>query len=391
MDDGPVRKDFLVFGSPLIGEEEIQEVVDTLRSGWIGTGPKTQRFEAAFAQYIGCQHAIALNSCTAGLELALVAAGIGEGDEVITTPMTFAATANVIVHQRAVPVLADVEPDTFNIDPARLGERITPRTRAIIPVHFAGHPCDMGPIAALARQHGLTVIEDAAHATESWYRGRKVGTLSDMTAFSFYVTKNLTTGEGGMITTDCDDYAERLRVLRLHGLSRDAWKRYSASGFVPYDVTEAGYKFNMTDMQAALGIHQLARLESLLPIRERHARRYDEAFAGRPELITPVVRDDVRHARHLYCVLLRLERLGVDRLEFLKALERENIGCAIHFVALHLHPFYRERYGFRCGDFPNAEFVSDRVLSLPLSAKLTDADVEDVIRAVTKVVHRYAR
>lgn len=390
-DGGPARKDFLVFGSPFIGEEEIQEVVETLRSGWIGTGPKTQRFEAEFAKYIGCKHAISLNSCTAGLELALVVAGVGEGDEVITTPMTFAATVNVIVHRRARPVLVDIEPDTFNMDPAKIKERITPRTKALIPVHFAGHPCDMDPIESLTRAYGLTIIEDAAHATEAWYQRRKVGNSAHMTAFSFYVTKNLTTGEGGMVTTNRDDYAERLRVLRLHGLSRDAWKRYSASGFVPYDVTEAGYKFNMTDVQAAMGIHQLARLEANLTIRQRHVQRYNEAFAEFSELITPKERGQIRHACHLYCILLRLERLTIDRLAFINALRQENIGCGINFVAIHLHSFYRERFGFARGDYPVAEFVSDRTVSLPLSAKMTETDVEDVIRAVAKVIRKYAR
>jgi dTDP-4-amino-4,6-dideoxygalactose transaminase len=382
----PVRKEFLIFGSPLIGEEEIQEVVDTLRSGWLGTGPKTLRFENDFAEYIGCKHAITLNSCTAGLHLALVVAGVGEGDEVIITPITFASTANVIVHQRAKPVFVDIDPDTQNIDPTKIEEKITQRTRAIIPVHLAGRPCNMDAIMKIAGGYDLIVIEDAAHAIEAWYKDSKIGNIGDMTAFSFYVTKNVATGEGGMLTTNNDEWAEKLRILRLHGISKDAWKRYSAGGFVPYETIYPGYKYNMMDIQAALGIHQLARVEENLKIRERHFARYNEAFANVPQIITPGEEATIRHARHLYPILLKLEQLSTDRDSFIQALQAENIGTGIHFTALHLHRFYRETFGYKRGDFPNAEYVSDRTVSLPSSAKLTAQDVEDVIRAVRKVV-----
>ncbi len=387
----PVREEFLIFGSPLIGEEEIEEVVDTLQSGWLGTGPKTLRFENDFTRYIGCKHAIALNSCTAGLHLALLVAGVGEGDEVITTPITFASTANVVVHLGAKPVFVDAKLDTQNIDPAKIEDKITAHTKAIVPVHLAGRPCDMDTIMEIARRHNLVVVEDAAHAIEAWYKDKKIGSIGDITAFSFYVTKNVVTGEGGMLTTNNDQWAEKLRILRLHGISKDAWKRYSATGFMPYETIYPGYKYNMMDIQAALGIHQLARVEQNLKIRERHFARYSQAFASMPEIITPREDASIRHARHLYTILLRLERLSTDRNGFIQALQAENIGVGIHFTALHLHKFYRETFGYKRGDFPKAEYISDRTVSLPLSAKLADQDVEDVISAVKKVANYFSR
>lgn len=384
----PVRDEFLVFGSPLIGEPEIQEVVDTLQSGWLGTGPKTHRFEEAFKQYIGCRHAIALNSCTAGLHLALDVIGVQPGDEVITTPMTFAATASVIVHRGAKPVFVDVELDTMNIDPNRIEDAITTRTRAIIPVHMAGRPCDLDAIMDIAQRHNLVVIEDAAHAAEAWYEGRKIGNIGHITAFSFYVTKNICTGEGGMVTTQNDDWAHEMRIRSLHGISKDAWKRYSAEGFQPYETLYPGYKYNMMDIQAALGIHQLARVEENLKVRERHWRAYNEAFAEIPEITTPL--EDLsagnRHARHLYTIRLNTDQLGITRNQFIEAVKTENIGTGIHFTALHLHKYYRETFGFRLGDFPNAECIGERVVSLPLSPKLTDRDIADVVEAVSKVI-----
>ena len=387
----PVRETFLVFGAPQILEDEIREVVDTLRSGWIGTGPKVRRFERMFAEYIGAKHAVALSSCTAGLELALEVLGIGPGDEVITTPLTFSATANVIVHRGARPVFADIELPSMNIDPNEIERRITPKTKAIIPVHFAGRPCRMDDIMDIARRHGLFVIEDAAHAIEAWYRGRKIGTIGDMTCFSFYATKNLTTAEGGMVTTENDEWAEEIRIKSLHGISKDAWRRYTEAGFQPYDTLYAGYKFNMTDIQASLGIHQLRRIEENLKIRERIWRRYNEAFADIPEIITPAEEEGIRHARHLYTILLDIDRLRIDRNRFIELLKAENIGAGIHYIALHLHSFYRKTFGYKRGDFPNAEYVSDRTVSLPLSPKMTDQDVEDVIRAVRKVVENVRR
>ncbi len=387
MQDKGRRSEFLIFGSPAIGEEEIAEVVATLRSGWLGTGPRVQRFEADFRAYVGCAHAVALNSCTAGLHLALEVLGIGAGDEVITSPLTFSATANVIVHVGATPVFADVDPRTMNLDPVAAAQAVTPRTKAILPVHLAGRPCEMDSLLELARRHGLAVIEDAAHAVEARYRGRGIGTLGDMTAFSFYVTKNLVTGEGGMLTTGNAAWAEEVRIRALHGINKDAWKRYSAEGFQPYDTLFPGYKYNMMDIQAALGIHQLARLEANLAVRERYWRRYDESFANHPLLTTPVPVDPRdRHARHLYTVLLDTERAGMSRNEFIVRLKAENIGTGIHFSPLHLHSYYAKTYGFTRGQFPAAEWIGHRTVSLPLSAKLTDEDVEDVIAAVLRVL-----
>jgi dTDP-4-amino-4,6-dideoxygalactose transaminase len=389
----PVREAFLVFGRPLIGEEEIAEMVDTLRSGWIGFGPKCLRFEEDFARYVHAEHAVSVNSATAALHLALLAAGVGPGDEVITTPLTFVATANVITHVGAIPVFVDVAPGTQNIDPALVERAVTRRTRAVMPVHMTGWPCDMDAIGQIAARHGLTVIEDAAHAAETWYRGRKVGSISRFTAFSFYATKNLTTGEGGMLTTDDGTVIDRLRVLRLHGLDKDAWKRYSPGGFMPYQTLEPGYKYNMTDMQASLGLHQLARLERSLEVRKRIWAMYDRAFAEVPGIVVrkPIAEEGSRHARHLYTLELDLEDLECDRGRFMSALSAENIGSGVHFVPVHLHQHYRDTYGTRRGDCPHAERIGDRTLSLPLSAAMSDADAQDVITAVTKVAQRYAR
>jgi dTDP-4-amino-4,6-dideoxygalactose transaminase len=390
-DDSPVRDTFLPPLAPCLGNEEYEEVLDTLRSGWLTMGPKTRRFEEAFAQYAGAKQTIAVSSCTAGLHLALVAGGIGPGDEVITTPLTFCSTANVIVHQGATPVLTDVRPDTMNVDPGEIERRITPRTRALLPVHLAGQPCEMDEIQALAKEHGLFLIEDAAHATGAEYRGRKIGTLGDVTVFSFYATKNLTTGEGGMICTEDEDLAEKMRILRLHGISQDAWKRYSDKGSWYYEVLLPGYKYNMTDIQAALGLHQLAKQGEFQRVRERYAQRYTEAFRDIPEVTPLQIKDHVRHSWHLYVIQLDLEVLTIDRGQFIEALRRENVGASVHFIPLHLHPYYRERYGFQRGDFPVAERAYERIVSLPLYPRMSERDVEDVIEAVTKVVSQNRR
>jgi dTDP-4-amino-4,6-dideoxygalactose transaminase len=389
-----VDSDFIVFGSPRIEEEEIAEVVDSLRSGWLSTGPKVGRFEEMFRQYVGARHAIALNSCTAGLHLLLLAAGVGAGDEVITTPVTFAATANVMVHVGARPVFVDVDADTMNLDPLEVKRALEvrgDRVKAIMVVHLAGRPCSMQPIWELARDRKLLLLEDAAHATEAWYKGRKVGRLGDGAAFSFYVTKNLVTGEGGMVTTDRDDWAERIRILSLHGMSKGAWRRYSATGFAHYEILYPGYKYNMMDLQAALGIHQLARLGPFLKRREEIWRAYDEAFADLPVKLPPPPEDDTVHARHLYTPLLALERLAVDRDAIIEALRQEGVGSGVHFQSLHLQPFYRKAFGYKTGDFPWAEEISRRTLSLPLSAKLTDGQVERIISTFRKVLLQYAK
>jgi dTDP-4-amino-4,6-dideoxygalactose transaminase len=380
------RSDYLVYGSPALGEDEIAEVVATLRSGWIGTGPRVQRFERDFADYVDSPHAVAVSSCTAALHLALLALGVGPGDEVIVPAMTFAATANVVVHTGARPVFADVDRTSLCLDVQDAARRVTSRTRVIIPVHFAGRPCDMDSILALSREHGLAVVEDCAHAIETLYDGRHAGLLGDFGAFSFYVTKNVITAEGGMVTTRDPAAAQRLKMLGLHGLDADAWMRYSDGGYRHYEVVEPGFKYNMTDLQAALGIHQLARVEQNLMRRQAIWARYDAAFADLPVFVPAPEAPGTRHARHLYTLLLDIDRLRVDRDAVQAALHELKIGTGIHYRALHLHRYYRETHGYAPGDFPNSEWISDRTLSLPLSPKLDDVDVDDVIHAVRRTL-----
>ena len=387
----PVRDTFLSFHQALLGEEEESSVIQTLRSGWLTTGPKTKQFEAEFAKYARSKQAVAVNSCTAALHLALVAAGIGEKDEVITTPMTFCATANVIVHVQADPVFVDVDPVTLNIDVNKIEEKITSKTRAIIPVHYAGCPCEMDEILELAKKYNLIVIEDAAHATETEYHGKKVGSIGDMTAFSFYATKNLTTAEGGMLTTNSKELEEKIRVLSLHGMSKDAWKRYSPEGYQHYEVSYPGYKYNMTDIAASLGLCQLAKIEDFLRMRQKHVAAYDEAFKDMDTIVRIGRIPDIKHAEHLYVIMLKTELLNASRDKVLSALQKENIGVSVHFQALHLHPYYRERFGFNEGAFPVAEYAAERILSLPLYPGLAEQDVCDVIEAVRKVAGYYRR
>jgi dTDP-4-amino-4,6-dideoxygalactose transaminase len=379
-----MRESFLPFCLPLIGEEEIAEVVDTLRSGWLTTGPKTRRFEEKLAAYVRSRHAIALNSCTAALHLALAAIDVGPGDEVITSTNTFASTANVAVWLGAKPVPVDIERDSYNLDLAAVEAAITPRTKAIIAVHFAGHPADLDGLATLAELRGLVLIEDAAHAIGAEWRGRRIGSIGRMTCFSFYAIKNLTTGEGGMLTTGDDALAERIRRLSLHGMDRDAWKRYSASGSWFYDIDEAGYKYNMTDLQAALGLHQLDRLDAFVARREAIARRYDAAFGPERAFRVPSAAPHVRHARHLYPLLVEPE--VCERGAFIDALRERQIGATVNFIPLHRHRFYREQYGLREADFPNAEWYYARTVSLPLYPRMTDSDADSVIDAVLDVV-----
>ncbi len=389
----PVREEFLVYGSPYMGEEEIREVVDTIRSGWLGLGPRTKKFEEGFAAYVGSKHAVGLNSCTAGLFLSLKVLGVTEGDEVVTSPMTFAATANVIEHCGAKPVFADIDRATLNVDPGKLEEAIGGRTKAVIPVHMAGRPCDMDAITDTAGRRGLKIINDAAHAIETRYKGRSIGSLGDLSAFSFYATKTLAIGEGGMLTTENDEWAQRVRVLRLHGISRDAWKRYTSEAYSRYETVEPGYKLNMWDVQAAIGIHQLRRLEKNVVRRKELFDRYDRAFKDIEQIIVLDTEDDAetRHARSVYVILLKLEALKIDRDGFAAALKAENIGSGIHFTSLHTHSFYRNKYGLEPEALPEAYFVSERTLSLPLSAKLSDEDSDDVIEAVQKIARYYAR
>ncbi len=384
------RQEFLPFAPPLIGEEEINEVVATLRSGWITTGPKTKRFETNLAAYLGASGALALNSCTAALHTALVTLGVGPGDEVITTPLTFAASVNVIEHVGARPVLVDVEADTLNIDPAMVERAITPRTKAIIPVHFAGHPVDLDPLYDAAQRRGLAVLEDAAHALAARYKGRLIGSGENPVAFSFYATKNLTTGEGGMLTGN-PEFLERARLISLHGMSRDAWKRYDKGGKWYYEVLYPGFKYNMTDIQAALGLWQLKKLPGFEERRRAVVALYDQAFAQEDALETPVERPEVEHAWHLYVLRLRLEALRIDRDQFIEELTNRNIGTSVHFIPIHLHPYYRDKYAFTPESYPIAFSNYRRMISLPLNVRLSDADVADVIEAVRDVVSEFRR
>jgi dTDP-4-amino-4,6-dideoxygalactose transaminase len=383
----PPRTSFLVFGAPRIERDEIDEVVQCLESGWVGTGPRAARFEEDFARYKGVPRAVAVNSCTAALHLSVLAAGIGPGDEVITTPMTFCATINAIIHAGATPVLADVDPVTKNVDPAQVERKITARTRAIVPVHFGGYPCDMDPLLALAERHGLRVIEDCAHAIEAEYRGRKTGTFGDFGCFSFYVTKNIITGEGGMIVARSEDALARIKVLALHGMSRDAWKRFGDSGYKHYQVVDCGFKYNMMDLQAAIGIHQLRRIERCWERRRVIWRRYDEAFAGLPLDLPAAPVPWVRHAYHLYAVQLREREAGLTRDAFLEEMTRRKIGVGVHYLAACDQPYYQERFRWAPQDYPVASDVGRRTVSLPLSPRLTDEDVEDVVDAVRSVLH----
>jgi perosamine synthetase len=385
----PLRAAFLPFHRPWIDEAEIEEVTDTLRSGWLTMGPKTLKFEERFADYVGAKHAIAVSSATAGLHLALDALSLEPGDEVITSTYTFTSTAAVALHLRATPVLVDVLPGTFGLDPDAVERAITERTRAIIPVHMAGAPCDMDSLLKIAARHRLSVVEDAAHALPAEFRGRKIGTIGDLTVFSFYAGKNITTGEGGMITTDSTEHAERLRVRRLHGISRDAWKRYTAEGSWYYEVGYPGYKYNMTDMSAALGLQQLRKLDRFHAIRSYYASIYQLGLSDLAEIELPQVEDGTQHAWHLYMIQLELDRLTIGRDRFVEELRRENIGTSVHFIPLHIHPYYRELFGYKPESFPHALHAYQRVISLPLYPRMTEADVWDVIRAVRTIVDRH--
>jgi len=379
------RDSFLVFGAPFIGDADIAEVVDTLRSGWLGFGPKCLRFEDAFARYFnrGSLDAVSVSSCTAAMHLALLASGVGPGDEVITTTLTFAATVNVIEMVGATPVLVDVDPDSQNMTVDAVEAAISPRTHAIIPVHMAGRPCDMHSINKLAARENLVVIEDAAHAIEARIGEDQVGAHSPFIAFSFYATKNMTTAEGGMLLVSDPAVSERVRRLRLHGLSSDAWGRYGQTGFKHYEVSEPGYKYNMTDIQASLGLHQLARLDANLRHREMLWRAYDEAFRSVEGVVTPTPASELqRHARHLYTVRVDESRSGMPRDDVVSGLHNRQVGAGVHFRPVHLHPYYRERYGYREGMFPNAEAIGRTTVSLPLSAVVTLDDVEYVVDAV---------
>jgi len=388
----PVREKFLIFGAPRFFQEEIKEMLETLRSGWWGTGPKVLQFEKEFSEYCQSKYSVAVNSATAAMHLGLDILGVGPGDEVITTPLTFVSTANVIIHSGAKLVFADIDKKTGNIDPKEIEKKITKKTKAIIPVHLYGRPCKMDEIIALGRKYKLKIMEDAAHATEAWYKRKKIGSISDMTAFSFYVTKNIATGEGGMLTTNNKIWADKIRVRRLHGISKDAWKRYSDEGYQPYEAVYPGYKYNMIDLQASLGIHQLKRAQANLKIRDKYWQIYNQAFKNLDGIIPPTDDEkDIIHARHLYAINLELEKLKINRNQFIDALKKENIGAGVHFTALHLHKYYRETFGFKKGDFPKAEWIGERTISLPFYPHMSEKDINDVIKAVEKLVNYYRK
>lgn len=372
----------VVFGAPDIAEAEINEVVQTLRSGWIGTGPRVAQFEREFGEYKRAQHAVAVNSCTAALHLSLLASGIGPGDEVITTPLTFCATVNAIIHTGAKPVLVDVDRRTMNVDTALLKRAVTKKTKAIIPVHFAGLPCDMDAISAVAREHDLKVIEDCAHAVEAEYAGQPTGTIGDFGCFSFYTTKNITTCEGGMIIARGEDEAERLRCLALHGMSRDAWQRFSNPKFRHYAVTEVGFKYNMTDLNAAIGLHQLRRVNDGWRRREEIWNIYTRAFADLPLALPAKARPQDRHGYHLYTLLVDRQRCGMNREEFIEGLDGRGVGVGIHYLCLAEHPIYQEMFGWRPEDYPNATSIGRQTLSLPLSSGLSALEIDTVVSAV---------
>lgn len=387
-----MRLTFLPFSTPTIEDAEINEVIDSLKSGWITTGPKVKRFEEDFRAYVGAPFAVPLSSATAGLHLTLLALAIKEGDEIITTPMTFASTVSMIILCGGTPVLADIEPGTLNIDVNEVRRRITPRTRAIIPVHFAGQSCDMDPLFALAGEFNLTIIEDAAHAAGTEYKGRRIGSLDSISIFSFHPNKNITTGEGGMVCTADETLAEEISLLKFHGMSREAWKRFAASGTPNYDILLPGFKYNMMDIQAAIGIHQLPRLDGFIVKRAEIAEYYNRELADVQELAVPQYAPyQQRHAWHLYTPLVRIEKLSIDRDRFMEELKKHNIGSGLHYKAIHHHAWYREHMPIADSQLPNASYASERILSLPLFPKMTMDDARDVVEAVKDVIAAHRR
>ncbi|RUM50249.1 MAG: UDP-4-amino-4,6-dideoxy-N-acetyl-beta-L-altrosamine transaminase [Hydrogenothermus sp.] len=379
------------FHRPYITEEEINEVIDSLKNGWLTMGKKTIEFENKFKDYIGSKNAVAVNSCTAALHLALKFIGLKEGDEVIVPSTTFVATAEVVNYFNAKPVLVDIEPDTHLIDVNKIEEKITDKTKAIIPVHFSGQPADMDEILNIAKKHNLYVIEDAAHALPAWYKGKKIGIIGDLTAFSFYATKTLATGEGGMITTNNDEWADRLRILRLHGISKDAWKRYTKEGSWEYDVIENGFKYNTTDINSALGLAQLKKLEWMWKKRTEIAQKYNEVFKDYEELILYKVKDDRTSSWHLYPLKLNLEALKINRNQFIEELKKRGIGTSVHFIPLYRFSYYRKNFDYNPKDFPNSEWIFERVVSLPIFPGMSDEDINHVIENIIDLVKKSKR
>ncbi|MHB8163117.1 MAG: DegT/DnrJ/EryC1/StrS family aminotransferase [Methanoregula sp.] len=380
------NKKFLVFGAPAIEQPEIDEVIDCMNKGWLGTGPKVAQFEKDFAAYKGVPYSAAVNSCTAALHLSLLAAGLGPGDEVITTPMTFCATVNTIIHTGATPVLADVDLKTMNIDPKHIKEKISEKTKAILPVHFAGRSCDMDPIMKIAKEYNLKVIEDCAHAIETEYHGKKAGTFGNFGCFSFYTTKNVVTGEGGMVITNDEEAISRIKIMALHGMNKDAWKRFSDEGYKHYLVVEAGYKYNMMDIQAAMGIHQLERVENNWIRRIEIWKRYQEAFCDLPVEIPAPFEPNTRHALHLYTLMIDEKKTGISRDRFLDAMTMEGVGVGVHYLSIPEHPYYQKTFRWNPDDFPNAKKIGRETVSIPLSAKLSNSDIARITHSVKKII-----
>ena len=377
-----LRSKYLIFGSPIIEDDEINAVVNTFKSKWIGTGPRVNEFEKKFAEYVGVKHAVAVSSCTAALHLSVIALGIKPGDQVLVPSMTFAATANAVIHANAVPVLVDVDKRNMTIDFDDIERKITEKTKAIIPVHFAGRPVNIDKLNAIAEKYGLKIIHDAAHAVETEFRGKKIGTYSDIACYSFYVTKNITTGEGGMVTTNDEELANIIKINALHGMDKDAWKRFSDDGYKHYQIVFPGFKYNMTDVQAVVGIEQLKKVERFAKRRLEVWDFYNKELADLPLLLPPAVESDSKHAYHLYTIMLDIDKVKITRDQLLQKLHEMNIGTGVHYISLHLHDFYKNTYHYKENDFPNSKFISDRTLSIPLSANLSDEDVKDVISAL---------
>jgi len=381
-----MRADFLPFSRPAVGQEEIDEIIDSIRSGWITTGPKVERFAREFAAYVNGRFASPLSSATAGLHLALLAHGIGPGMEVITTPLTFAATVNVIILVGATPVMADIDRGTLQIRVEEIQKKISKKTRAILPVHFAGQPVDLDPILDIAKKHNLIVIEDAAHAAGTEYKGKKIGSFPTTSVFSFHPNKNMTTGEGGMVVTPDESIYQKVNLLKFHGMDKNAWKRFDKSGTARYDITLPGYKYNMMDIQAAFGLHQLPKLDGFIAERIKRALRYQEAFKNVPGIILPrEVSYPHKHAWHLYTPLIDIDELKINRDGFMNELKKRNIGSGLHYTAVHEFSYYAAKFGWKPADFPEAHYVSERILSLPLFPTMTDQDQEDVIEAVSEI------
>lgn len=386
-----MKSDFIPFHKPYITEDEINEVVDTLHSGWWTTGPKAKTFENKFNSYIGSKFSVAANSWTAAAHLALEAIGLGKGDEVIIPAMTFTATAEIICYFDAVPVIVDVQPDTFNIDPVKIEAAITSKTRAIIPVHYGGQPCDMDEIIEIAKRHNLLIIEDAAHAIPASYKGKKIGTVSDVTCFSFYATKTLATGEGGMLCTDNEEIAKRSSIMRLHGINSDAWKRYTAEGSWFYEVVAPGYKYNFTDIQAALGLAQLKKVDFLWNCRKDISEVYNKAFVSNEYVKNYLIKNDRTSSYHLYPILIDLEKLTINRTQFIEELKTRGIGSSVHFIPLYMHPYYRETYKLRARDFPVSENIYPRLITLPIWPGMDNEDTSRVIEAVFSIIYKFKR